>query len=80
MSDNRPALLLTFGSDWKPLNKWGNNGWLGIITCLRWWREGLNSLPEQDRLRLEPDWFRAVGDVSKMLQGLLEWTGKVSVA
>ncbi|KAE9401693.1 hypothetical protein BT96DRAFT_817506 [Gymnopus androsaceus JB14] len=77
-SDNRPGPLLTFGSDWKPLHKWGNNGWLGIITCLKWWREGLNSLSDKDRLQLEADWFCAVSDVSKMLQGLLEWYSKAS--
>ncbi|KAF9063341.1 hypothetical protein BDP27DRAFT_1232255, partial [Rhodocollybia butyracea] len=76
--DNRPAQLLTFGNDWKPLDKCGNNGWLGIITCLKWWREGLDSLPKDDRLRLEVDWFCAVDDVSNMLRGLLEWKRKGS--
>ncbi len=70
---DRPAPIKQFGDSWSSLNKGGNNGWLGLITCIKWWREGLNSLPENVRLPLEADWFRAVEDLTQMLQGLLNW-------
>ncbi|KAJ3752594.1 hypothetical protein EV360DRAFT_29681, partial [Lentinula raphanica] len=31
------------GQDWKSLNKYGLNGWFGIIVCLKWWGMNLQS-------------------------------------
>lgn len=42
-----------------------------LITCLKWWREGLDSLSEEDKQELEIDWYLAVDDIFRMLQGLV---------
>ncbi|KAF9062088.1 hypothetical protein BDP27DRAFT_1171274, partial [Rhodocollybia butyracea] len=39
ISNNRTGPLITFGNHWQGLNKCGNNGWLLIIVCLKWWYE-----------------------------------------
>ncbi|KAJ3933171.1 MAG: hypothetical protein NXY57DRAFT_892665, partial [Lentinula lateritia] len=69
--NNRPGPLFTFGIEWQSLNKSGRNGWMLLITCLKWWREGLDSLSEEDKQELEIDWYLAVDDIFRMLQGLV---------
>jgi hypothetical protein len=60
------------GDNYLLLDKPGQNGWLGLITCLKWWRVGLNSLEDPDQQALlELDWYQAVEDMTKMLQGLV---------
>ncbi|KAJ3885064.1 hypothetical protein GG344DRAFT_59796, partial [Lentinula edodes] len=71
VSNNRPTPILTFGPEWQSLNKGGINGWMLIITCLKWWHEGLKNISEAEKDELETDWYLAITDISKMLQGLI---------
>ncbi|KAJ3895969.1 hypothetical protein GG344DRAFT_22218, partial [Lentinula edodes] len=71
ITNNRPTPLLILGTEWHSLNTGGKNGWMLIITCLKWWREGLDSILEAEKRDLETDWYVAVEDISRMLQGLV---------
>ncbi|KAH7876540.1 uncharacterized protein C8R40DRAFT_1068351 [Lentinula edodes] len=73
VSKNRLNPVSIYGTDWKSLNKSGKNGWMLIITCVKWWREGLESLTEDERQELEKDWYTAMDDISRMLKGLIEY-------
>ncbi|KAJ3905672.1 hypothetical protein F5879DRAFT_799125 [Lentinula edodes] len=73
VADNRPNPVSIYGTDWKSLNKGGKNGWMLILTCVKWWREGLESLTEDERRELEKDWYTAMDDISRMLKGLIEY-------
>lgn len=47
-----------------------------IVTCLKWWREGLESLSEVEKRDLETNWYLAVEDISRMLEGLIVYLTK----
>lgn len=71
ISNNRPAPFIKFVDNFLLLDKHGQNGWLGLIVCIKWWRLGLNNLDENGLQELEADWFRAVEDMTKMLIGIV---------
>ncbi|KAJ3723884.1 hypothetical protein C8R42DRAFT_558688, partial [Lentinula raphanica] len=35
--NNRPGPLDGYGTTWTSLDKPGQNGWFGLIICLKWW-------------------------------------------
>ncbi|KAJ4465787.1 hypothetical protein C8J55DRAFT_440494 [Lentinula edodes] len=78
ITNNRPTPLelLVPGNGWHSLNKGGKNGLMLIVTCLKWWREGLESLSEVEKRELETDWYLAVEDISRMLEGLIVYLTK----
>ncbi|KAJ3779784.1 hypothetical protein GGU10DRAFT_230905, partial [Lentinula aff. detonsa] len=58
--------------DWKSLNFPGANRWLGLLACLRWWGEGLAWIEDKSvRNKGAESWLHAIGDMSKMLEGLI---------
>lgn len=71
ISENRPAPFDKFIDNFLLLDKHGQNGWLGLIVCTKWWRLGLDSLDDTSRQELEADWFRAVDDMTNMLKGIV---------
>jgi len=71
IASNRPAPLDQFVDNFLLLDKHGQNGWLGLIVCVKWWRLGLDSLGDTDRQGLEADWFIAVVDMTSMLKGIV---------
>ncbi|KAJ3864256.1 hypothetical protein EV359DRAFT_64153 [Lentinula novae-zelandiae] len=67
---------LFFGNGWHSLNTGGKNSLMLIVTCLKWWREGLESLSEVEKRELETDRYLAVEDISRMLEGLIVYLTK----
>ncbi|KAJ7106175.1 hypothetical protein C8R44DRAFT_638607 [Mycena epipterygia] len=49
--------------NWECLRCPGQNGWLNILVCLKWWYGGLDGESQ--------DWLRAIMDVKWALEGLL---------
>ncbi|KAJ3735331.1 hypothetical protein DFJ43DRAFT_1151502 [Lentinula guzmanii] len=72
ISRNRPEPFDKFVDNFLLLDKRGQNGWLGLIVCTKWWRLGLDSLDDNIRQELEADWFRVVEDMTNMLKGMVE--------
>ncbi|KAE9382927.1 hypothetical protein BT96DRAFT_1027459 [Gymnopus androsaceus JB14] len=66
------TLLITkdFGKEWKPLNCHGVNGWLSLITCLKWWGLGLEHFSGDEQEALRNEWLALIADMSWMLGGL----------
>lgn len=72
ISGNRPAPFDKFVNNFLFLDKRGQNGWLGLIVCIKWWRLGMDCLEDSSRQEIEADWFRAVADMTNMLKGIVE--------
>ncbi|KAJ3743032.1 hypothetical protein F5050DRAFT_1551295, partial [Lentinula boryana] len=72
--DNRPLAAKEMKDDWKSLDHYGQNGWLSLVVCLRWWGEGLMRV-QNETLRKEgiDDWLMAIEDMAIMLGGLISY-------
>jgi hypothetical protein len=53
------------GSSWSTLDIPGQNGFLNLLMCLKWWRDAME-VPS-------PDWEEAVDDVTWVLQQMTEY-------
>ncbi|KAK7434691.1 SERTA domain-containing protein 3 [Stygiomarasmius scandens] len=59
----------TFGQvTWKSLDHCGQNGWLSLLVCLKWWG---HALPAECVSNMKEDWLEAVRTFSKALDGVL---------
>ncbi|KAJ7714047.1 hypothetical protein DFH07DRAFT_763156 [Mycena maculata] len=54
---------------WEALRHPGQNGFLNVLVCLKWWHEKLETDAERD------EWDRAVDDVLWALEGILGYVG-----
>ncbi|KAJ7358257.1 hypothetical protein DFH08DRAFT_615627, partial [Mycena albidolilacea] len=48
------------GSSWLSLDIRGQNGFLNLLMCLKWWRDAMEAP--------SPDWEEAVDDITWVLQ------------
>lgn len=63
-------LVVGGNGSWDEMKKPGQNGLLGVIACLLWWKA---VLPEEDE---EVDWYTAVRDVLWVVNQLLSASGE----
>ncbi|KAJ3871269.1 hypothetical protein F5051DRAFT_288834, partial [Lentinula edodes] len=54
--------------DWSRIDKFGINGWYGIIVCLKWWGENLQYREGGNAARKE--WVDTLKDVCNMMKDL----------
>lgn len=71
VANNRPAPFNKFGGNYLQLDKHGQNGWLGLLICTKWWRLALNKLGDHTEQALDSDWLSAVEDMTEMLKGMV---------
>ncbi|KAJ7732734.1 hypothetical protein DFH07DRAFT_780844 [Mycena maculata] len=57
---------------WEALRHPGQNGFLNVLVCLKWWHEKLETDAERD------EWDRAVDDVLWVLEGILGEVGTMT--
>ncbi|KIK53121.1 hypothetical protein GYMLUDRAFT_179423, partial [Collybiopsis luxurians FD-317 M1] len=76
-SNGRPAEVIAYGKSWETLNRPGRNRWLGLLTCLLWWKWDIGNLDQASRQELELEWLSAVKDMRKMFEGLLHHTQSI---
>ncbi|KAK7017888.1 SERTA domain-containing protein 3 [Paramarasmius palmivorus] len=69
----RPRPFQHFGSEWKSLNRWGPNGWVLLLVCIKWWGVSLRQLEDDNITAMKDDWETAIADMSMMLQGVTEY-------
>ncbi|KAJ3870857.1 hypothetical protein F5051DRAFT_341594 [Lentinula edodes] len=57
--------------DWSRLDKFGINGWYGIVVCLKWWGRNLQYREAVDMAR--KDWLEILEDVCGMMKALTNY-------
>ncbi|KAJ3892059.1 hypothetical protein GG344DRAFT_19391, partial [Lentinula edodes] len=66
----RSSLLHIRSDEWKSIDKFGLNGWFGIIVCLKWWGLNLQYRSVEDNTQGKGDWLKIVGDVCHVMKAL----------
>ncbi|KAJ3850934.1 hypothetical protein EV368DRAFT_44222 [Lentinula lateritia] len=57
--------------EWKSIDKFGLNGWFGIVVCLKWWGTNLQYRSVEDKTEGKSDWLKIVGDVRQVMEALV---------
>jgi hypothetical protein len=72
-----PTPVSMFQDNWESLDIYGQNGWLGLLTCIKWWGETLLKVADKSQQKDEiEDWLAAIEDMSTMLRGLVQYHSK----
>ncbi|THV00656.1 hypothetical protein K435DRAFT_793996 [Dendrothele bispora CBS 962.96] len=58
-------------ASWNVLNVCGQNGWLSLLTCIKWWGVGLQYQGADRIPELKRDWEAAVDDMARVLDAVL---------
>jgi hypothetical protein len=76
----RPARVSMFQDNWESLDIYGQNGWLGLLVCIKWWGETLLKVADKSQQKDKTeDWLAAIEDMSTMLRGLVQYHNKPKV-
>ncbi|KAJ3766544.1 hypothetical protein FB446DRAFT_653638 [Lentinula raphanica] len=57
---------------WKSVDKYGLNGWFGILVCLKWWGWNLQHRSKEDKAQGIRDWLDTVEDVRYLMDALTD--------
>ncbi|KAF5342740.1 hypothetical protein D9758_015909 [Tetrapyrgos nigripes] len=73
----KPRVLTTNDENksWKKLNVAGQNGWLSLIVCVKWWGLALQSQACNAPAAWKEDWEQATDDLLGSLEGVLRYLG-----
>ena len=58
-------------NEWSPLKKHGKRGWISVLVYLKRWGTALQTSSDNQKVALMSSWTEAVGDVTRVMDGLL---------